>query len=238
MTATELTALRTSAVLACLTVALCTPLAVVLASWAGQARGRASVWLNTVLLAPMVLSPAAVGLGLTGALAPLGVTGTWMAAVWGDERLLLVGLTLAASVLTLPLMVRALRPAFAVQDPMRVPVARTLGASAWQAWWTVTLPAAWPAVLSAMALGWAAAWGETGAAIVLATRLPQGAGDLPLSAPLALASETGLVDGPLSDRLAWAALAVAVLATLLSEWAHARWERRTLGHPAARSAEP
>jgi len=226
MTPTELAALRTSALIACLAVTLCTPLAVALANWTNRVQGRSGVWLSTVLLAPMVLSPAIVGLGLAGLLSHRAPVGAWAASLpGGTAEWMPTGLTLAACVLTLPLMVRALRPAFAVQDPMRVPVARTLGASAWQAWWTVTLPAAWPAVVSAMALGWAAAWGETGAAIVLVTRLPQGAGDLPLSVPLALASEMGPADSPLGNRLAWVALAVAVLATLVSEWSRARWQR-------------
>lgn len=218
-TAMEWAALRGSATVASLAVLGCTPLAVALASWMAGSRWRGKLWVDALLLTPMVISPALVGMALIRAW-PLAVSAGLVPDVvpGGTSPVLQAGWVAAASVLTLPLMVRAMRPGFERQDPWHRSVALTLGASPWQAWWTVTLPAARPAVLGAMALGWAAAWGETGAAMMLAQAAAPDEREGALTAPLALSA------APLGEPgvLAWCSLAVALLATLACEWTRRR----------------
>jgi molybdate transport system permease protein len=67
-----------------------------------------------------------------------------------------------------PLAYRACRIAFEQVDARLPAVARTLGASPWDAFFTVTLPLARPGILSAMVLAFARSVGEFGATIVLA----------------------------------------------------------------------
>lgn len=100
-----------------------------------------------------------------------------------------------------------------------------LGASRWQAWRTVSLPMAAPAVASAMALGLAAAWGESGATLVLAAAL-QGPAATEPTAPVALVRALQQPGGMATAwHLAGASLGVALLAVAASEWARARWRR-------------
>ena len=229
LTAPALAALGASLQIAVLTVLVCTPAAVALATWMARAPWRGKLLVDTLILLPMALPPAVVGLMLAGGLNQAGGAGDWLAAHTGwRARLYPTGALLAACLMTLPLMVRVLRPAFEAGDAMLGPVARTLGASPWQAWWTVSLPMAWPAVLSAMALGLAAAWGETGATLVLAALWPSDAAQ-GVTAPLALVAALQRGDGgTAAAHLAWVSLGVAVGAMLLSEWGRARWRQRAL----------
>ncbi len=224
MSTLELQAIWLSLQVALSTVLLSTPLAVVLATLMARTRWRGKLVMDTLILLPMGLPPVVIGLGLV---VGLGSQQGWVHE-WTGWSLSFFpgGAIVAASLMTLPLMVRVLRPAFEATDPMLLPVARTLGASRWQGWWTLTLPMAWPAVASAMALGLAAAWGEAGATLVMAAALrPQDLGDD--SAPVALvnALQHNGGDGA-AWRLALIALGVAITAVALSEVGRQRWRQR------------
>ncbi|RZI82489.1 MAG: ABC transporter permease subunit [Rubrivivax sp.] len=231
MSAWEVQALWLSAQVALLTVLLSTPLAVVLASRMARARWRGHWVLDAVVLLPMALPPAVVGFGLLMGLSDDGLMGHWLLEATGwSLSFYPSGAVLAASLLTLPLMVRVLRPAFEAIDPMMAPLAQTLGASAWNAWWSVTLPLAAPAVLSAMALGLAAAWGESGATLVLASALQPSSvlvNHPATTAPLALMQALRApdhIDG--ATRLAVISVGVAFVAVLLSEAGRRHWQGR------------
>ncbi len=221
----ELQALWLSLQVALGTVLISTPLAVVLATVMARTRWRGKLALDTLILLPMGLPPAVIGLAL---LTGLGSSGGWLHELTGTQLSFFPsGAIFAASLMTLPLMVRVLRPAFEATDTLLLPVARTLGASRWQGWWTVTLPLAWPAVGSAMALGLAAAWGEAGATLVLAAALqPQALGDT--TAPVALVKALQQEPHGLDTawHIAWVSLLVALAAVTLSEWGRQRWRRR------------
>ncbi len=129
-------------------------------------------------------------------------------------------------------MIRVLRPAFEAVDPMLTPVAQTLGASGWNSWWSITLPLAAPAVLSAAALGLAAAWGESGATLVLAAALRSGP-DPTVTVPLALMQALrNPAHADAATRLALISLTVSVVAVLLSEAGRRHWQSRWPIHAA------
>ncbi|MEY2840563.1 MAG: molybdate transporter permease subunit [Pseudomonadota bacterium] len=232
MTDLELDAIWLSTRIAACTVLVCLPLAVLAASWAGRRRGPGRWMFDALLLLPMSVSPVVVGwavlrvFGAEGHLgAPVLNTPHWR------PTLIPHGLILVASCLCLPLMVRVMRPAFEAVDTGQVMTARTLGASRWEAWWHITAAQARPAMLSAVVLGFAAAWGESGASLMLASAL-QGAGaqtdtagTVPLALLKALQTESGQHIGL---RLCLMSLGVALTATLLSEWAHQHWRRQAL----------
>ncbi len=232
MTDFEIDALWLSAQIALITVLICLPLAMVVASWAGRRRGPGRWVLDACLLLPMSLSPAVVGWAVLRIFGGDGPIGEPMREVFGWHlRLVPDGLLLIAIGITLPLMIRLMRPAFESVDTSRVMTARTLGANRWDAWWHVTAAQARPAILSALTLGFACAWGESGASLVLAAALqadspntPVG-GTVPLTIVSALQTERGQHIGL---RLCLISLGVALSATLLSEWAHQRWRRRSL----------
>ena len=232
MSAAALSALWMSLQLAALTLAIATPLATALAWWMAKASWRGKLLLDATILLPMGLPPAAIGLWLLISLSEQGALGHWLRHDIGwVVPLYPSGAVLAACLMTVPMMTRMLRPAFEALDPMLQPVARTLGATGWHAWRTVTLPLTLPAIGSAMALGFVAAWGESGAVLVLANGLP---GDPQLDAPptVTLAIWQSVVSGPphaMARELAALSLGVATAAILLSERLRWQWQHRWQG---------
>lgn len=224
MSAFEAQALWLSLQVALATVLVASPLAVVLATLMARTRWRGKLLVDSLILLPMGLPPVAIGLSLVSG---LGRHEGWVHELTGwSLSFFPLGAMAAAGLMTLPLMVRVLRPAFEATDPMLLPVARTLGASRWQAWWTLTLPLAWPAVASAMALGLAAAWGEASATLLLAAAIsPQdlGHGNTPSVLFEALQRHDG---SGASWPLVLLALGVALTAVALSELGRQRWRQR------------
>lgn len=230
MSTWEVDALCLSAQIALLTLLLCTPPAVALAWLMAKARWRGHWLLDAVVLLPMALPPAVIGFALLMGLSEEGQLGHWLGNATGwTLSFFPSGAVLAASLVTLPLMVRVLRPAFEAIDPMMAPLAQSLGASPWNTWWSITLPLAAPAVLSALALGLAAAWGESGATLVLASALQPSPriGHAEHSAPLALMQALREPDNlAAATRLALVSVGVAFVAVLLGEAGRRHWQGR------------
>jgi molybdate/tungstate transport system permease protein len=78
------------------------------------------------------------------------------------------GIVIAMLFVSLPFLVDSAREGFEAVDPRLERVARTLGASPWQAFWRVSFPLAWRSILSGMILMWARGLSEFGAVIILA----------------------------------------------------------------------
>lgn len=239
MTPIEFDAILFSARVAFLTVLLCFPVALLTASWTGQ-RGLRGRWvMDAVLLLPLCLSPAVIGWGVLSLAARDGMAASWLTQGIGPTlRLAPHALMLVATCLVLPLMIRTMRPGFESVDHHLVMTARTLGATRWGAWWSITVARTAPLLLSAAMLGFAAAWGETGAAVVLAAALQAsqgvqgidaGASTTATSVPLALLGALQTERGQaMALRLSLVSIGVALAAMLASEWARQRWRRHTL----------
>jgi len=78
-----------------------------------------------------------------------------------------VGISLAMAYVSLPFLVNAARDGILAVDPKLERVARTLGASAWQAFFRVTLPLSWRPILSGAIMMWARGISEFGAVVIL-----------------------------------------------------------------------
>ncbi len=78
------------------------------------------------------------------------------------------GISLAMAFVSLPFLVNAAREGFTAVDPRLERVARTLGASPWQAFFKVSLPLTWRSILSGAIMMWARGIAEFGAVIILA----------------------------------------------------------------------
>jgi sulfate transport system permease protein len=125
-------------------------------------------WLvNGLLDLPFAVSPVVVGymllllFGRNGLLAPL------LAPLGVKVAFALPGMILATLFVTLPFMVRELIPvlrAFGIQQEQ---AAATLGASGWQTFWYVTLPAIRWGFIYGVTLTFARALGEFGAVLVI-----------------------------------------------------------------------
>lgn len=147
-------------------------LGIAAARWMAHYTGKLKSLIDGIFILPLVLPPTVVGLGLLllfGRNGPLGqffalfdttIVFSWPATV------------IAAAVMSFPLMYMTSRGAFEQVDSHIEDAARTLGASEWRVFWSVTMPLAWPGVAAATVLSLARCLGEFGATLMLAGNIP------------------------------------------------------------------
>ncbi|MBW6522625.1 molybdate ABC transporter permease subunit [Sphingomonas sp. RHCKR47] len=163
-------------------------LAWVLARW----RFPGKVLLDGIVHLPLVVPPVVTGWVLLLAFAPSGPIGALLERWLGVTVLFRwTGAAIAAAVMALPLMVRAMRLSIEAVDRRLEQAARTLGASRWRAYATVTLPLAAPGVLAAVVLGFARSIGEFGATVTFVSNVPGETQTLPLAIYAALQQPGG-----------------------------------------------
>lgn len=128
--------------------------------------GKAAV--QTVIELPLVLPPAAAGIGLLAALGPNGLVG----GALEDAGLVLVlqtaGVVAALVFVAAPFYLRAAEAAFAAVPDELVHASRTLGAGEARTFLRIVIPAARPGLLAGGALAWGRALGEFGATLMFA----------------------------------------------------------------------
>jgi len=78
-----------------------------------------------------------------------------------------LGVVAAMLFVSVPFLVDAAREGFESVDPRLEFVARTLGSSAWNTFWRVSLPMAWRSIISGMIMMWARGISEFGAVVIL-----------------------------------------------------------------------
>ena len=182
------------------------------------ARGRfpGKVLLDAAVHLPLVLPPVVTGWLLLLAFGPLGPVGRWLEGWFGVSVMFRwTGAAIAAAVMALPLMVRAMRLSIEAVDRRLEGAARTLGAGRWRAFRTITLPLSMPGVLAGVVLGFARAIGEFGATITFVSNVPGETRTL----PLAIYGALQLPDGDaMVWRLAAVSVALSLAALVASEW--------------------
>lgn len=182
--------------------------------------------LDALLHAPLFLPPVVIGFVLLLLFGTRGPIGSWLNRVFDIQLVFTAnGAALAAGVMAFPLMLRAVRLALETVDPRLEDAARSLGAGAWDRAFSITLPLAWPGLVAAAVVGFAAALGEFGAVITFAANIPGETQTLPLAIYSALQVPGGEES---AVRLSLIALAAALSALLVSE-ALLRWGRRRAG---------
>ncbi len=140
------------------------PLAYALARWRVPARAVVTGLIYAPLVFPAVVS-GILQLLVYGPYTPIGAFFAARGIELSDS---LVGVVLAQTFVAAPFAIVAARSAFEAVNPATEAVARTLGATGWRIFWTVSLPQAWSGVLAGLALTWLRAFGEFGATTVLA----------------------------------------------------------------------
>ena len=154
---------------------------IAVARWMARYTGRFKNLIDSLLILPLVLPPTVVGFGLLllfGRNSPVGqllsevginVVFSWPATV------------IAAAIMSFPLMYMTSRGGFEQVDLNIENAARTLGASEWRVFWSVTMPLAWPSIISATILSSARAMGEFGATLMLAGNIPGKTATIPVA---------------------------------------------------------
>ncbi len=154
-----------------------TAVALVLGVAAGLALARPrlvgrELW-GALLTAPMVLPPTVLGYFLLVWLGRNSAVGKLFEQLTGQPIVFtFLGATIAASLGSLPLIVRAARVAFEQIDPTLIAAARTLGATPMRTFLEVKLPLAARGIASGTVLGFVRALGDFGATLMVAGNIP------------------------------------------------------------------
>ena len=214
-----LLSLKVSAVAVGLTLPFAFGLAWVLA----RRRFPGKILLDGLVYLPLVLPPVVTGWLLLLAFGNNGPVGRWCAAWLGLSFMFRwTGAALAAGVMALPLMVRAMRLSIEAVDRRLEGAARTLGASPLRVFATITLPLSVPGILAGTVLGFARSLGEFGATITFVSNIPGETRTLPLAIYSALQVPGG---EDIVKRLALFSVVLSLGALMASE-SLARWAGR------------
>lgn len=198
-------------------------------AWA-LARGRfpGKLLLDAAVHLPLVLPPVVIGWLLLMAFGPAGPIGSVLEHWLGLTVMFRwTGAAIAAGIMALPLMVRAIRLSIEAVDHRIEDAARTLGASPAYSFWTILLPLSLPGIATAFILGFARSIGEFGATITFVSNIPGETRTLSIAIYSAL-------QVPGADaavwRLALISIALSLGALLLSEALSSRLRLERSGH--------
>jgi molybdate transport system permease protein len=203
--------LKVSAVAVGMMLPISFALAWILARW----RFPGKMLLDALVYLPLVVPPVVTGWLLLLLFGANGPVGRWLAEWFGITLLFRwTGAALAAAIMAMPLMVRAMRLSIEAVDRRLEGAARTLGAGPMRVFLTISLPLSLPGVLAGAILGFARSIGEFGATITFVSDIPGETRTLPIAiyAALQAPGAEGVV-----TRLAIASILLSLAALLLSE---------------------
>jgi len=164
--------------------ALAVPLNVifgVMSAWAiAKFDFRWKAILTTIIDIPFAVSPVISGLVFVLLFGPHGLVGPWLLAHGVQIIYAYPGMVLATVFVTFPFVARELIPLMEEQGTAEEQAAISLGASAWQTFWRVTLPNIKWGLLYGVLLCNARAMGEFGAVAVVAQQMQGESSTLPL----------------------------------------------------------
>ena len=130
---------------------------------------------------PLVLPPVVLGFVLLIIFSPGNAFGACLEAHGIRVVFSKVGAIIASAVVSFPLFYQSVRTALAAIDSDMEDVARTLGASEFRVFWSISLPLAWKGILSGSILSFARGLGEFGATILIAGNIPGVTRTMPLA---------------------------------------------------------
>jgi molybdate transport system permease protein len=134
--------------------------------------GKAIV--ETVAMLPLFVPPVATGLVLLMLFSRRGPLGSVLQRGLGLEIVFTWrAVVLACAVMSFPLLVRTAQAAFEGVSSRFEDIARTLGASEWRVFATISLPLAARGIVAGAVLAFARAMGEFGATAIVAGMIPR-----------------------------------------------------------------
>ena len=154
-----------------ITVAVNTVFGVTMALLLVRSRFPGKKLLSALVDLPLAVSPVVVGLALLLVYGRTGWFGTWLTDHGVRVIFSTPGMVLATIFVSLPFVVRETVPVLEELGTEQEQAASTLGASSWQTFWRVTLPAIRWGVGYGVVLTTARALGEFGAVSVVSGRL-------------------------------------------------------------------
>ena len=166
-------ALALSLELATVTLLVLLPAGLWLGRWLANTRLAGKSWIEAVVVLPLVLPPTVLGYYLLVSLGGASPVGAWLQQAFGVRLTFnFLGLLIASVIFNIPFMVQPVQRAFEAIPRALGEAAAVSGLSAWQTFWRVELPLAWPGVLSACVLTFVHTLGEFGVVLMVGGSIP------------------------------------------------------------------
>ena len=144
-----------------------------LAHWLANSRRRWKFLLEAVVALPIVLPPTVLGFYVLMAIGSHSPLGKFYESLFGHRLpFSFQGLLLASVLYSLPFAVQPFTSAFATVDRRMVEASWCLGVGRLATFFRVTLPLAWPGVLTGIVLSFAHTLGEFGVVLMIGGNLP------------------------------------------------------------------
>jgi len=174
---------------------------------------------------PLVLPPVTIGYLLLLTLGTRGFVGNFLMQNFGIRiSFTFWAAVIASIVVSFPLVVRAIKVAIEMVDVELESAARTLGAGPWKTFFTITVPLAFPGILSGFILSFARCLGEFGATITFAGNIVGETQTLPLAIYSAMEVPGGEF---VAMRLATVSIVLAFVAMVGSEFINRKLIKRS-----------
>jgi sulfate transport system permease protein len=181
--------------------------------------------LDAIVDLPFALPTAVAGIALTALYVPEGWLGRWLEPLGVRVAFTRLGVIVALTFVGLPFVVRTLQPVLQDLDQEVEEAAASLGATRWQTFRRVILPALLPAWLTGFTLAFARAVGEYGSVVFIAGNLP---GETEI-APLVIMTRLEQFDYAGATAVGSAMLGVSLVLLLLINGLQARMRARLEG---------
>lgn len=169
---------------------------------------RYKVLLETIFLLPMVLPPTVIGFFLIIIFGNNSPIGKWIESLFQQSIMFTSwAAVIASTIVSFPLMYQSAKTGFSIANEQIEDGARDLGASEYQVFLHVTLPLAFPALLSGMILSFVRALGEFGATLMFAGNIPGKTQTIPTAIYMAIDAS--------NMQLAWTLVIITVSMSLI-----------------------
>lgn len=146
--------------------------------------------LEVFLSLPMVLPPSVIGYGLLIVIGKHGIIGKLFYDLFGITLLFnWFAASIAATIVSLPLMYQSCKAAFLGVDKVYINGARALGVNERNIFWRIILPLSKKGILGGIILAFARSIGEFGATLMVAGNIPGKTQTIPLA--IYFAAESG-----------------------------------------------
>lgn len=166
-------ALILSLQLAAVTLLVLLPAGLCLGRWLAYTQVAGKSLIEAVIVLPLVLPPTVLGYYLLVSMGGASPIGSWVQQTFGAQLAFsFVGLLIASIIFNIPFLVQPVQRAFEAIPRQLGEAAAVSGLSAWQTFWRIELPLAWPGVLSACVLTFVHTLGEFGVVLMVGGSIP------------------------------------------------------------------
>jgi len=144
-----------------------------LAAWLARTRIPGRSLIEAAVALPLVLPPTVLGFYLLQFASPQSPAGHLFQRITGGTLpFSFSGILLGSVLFNLPFAVRPFTAALAAVDRSLVEASWCLGVSRWKTFWRVSVPLAWPGIVTGLVLTFAHTIGEFGVVLMIGGNIP------------------------------------------------------------------